>query len=125
MTFQPGLFDEPAESGLVQDYLGIPGLGYYPYLLPKSEQQQILQEIDSRPWRSDLKRRVQHYGYKYDYKARSVDRSMYVGPLPPFALEVGQRLLDQGLVEEMPDQLIVNEYEPGQGITAHIDCQPC
>ena len=24
-----------------------------------------------------------------------------------------------------PDQLIVNEYEPGQGITAHVDCVPC
>ena len=25
----------------------------------------------------------------------------------------------------MPDQLIVNEYQPGQGISAHIDCEPC
>jgi len=31
----------------------------------------------------------------------------------------------KGLVEEMPDQLIVNKYESGQGITAHIDCEPC
>jgi alkylated DNA repair dioxygenase AlkB len=50
---------------------------------------------------------------------------MYVGPLPPFAVEIGQRLLQQGLVEEMPDQLIVNEYQPGQGISAHVDCEPC
>ena len=25
----------------------------------------------------------------------------------------------------MPDQLIVNEYQPGQGISPHIDCVPC
>lgn len=25
----------------------------------------------------------------------------------------------------MPDQLIVNEYQPGHGISAHIDCEPC
>lgn len=25
----------------------------------------------------------------------------------------------------MPDQLIVNEYQSGQGISAHIDCVPC
>ena len=25
----------------------------------------------------------------------------------------------------MPDQVIINEYEPGQGIAAHIDCVPC
>ena len=26
---------------------------------------------------------------------------------------------------EVADQVIVNEYLPGQGISAHIDCEPC
>ena len=26
---------------------------------------------------------------------------------------------------ETADQVIVNEYEPGQGISSHIDCEPC
>lgn len=25
----------------------------------------------------------------------------------------------------LPDQLIINEYLPGQGIAEHIDCEPC
>lgn len=125
MTSQPGLFDTLAESGFQQGYLGIPGLGYCRNLLPESEQHRILQEVDARPWRDDLKRKVQHYGYKYDYKARAIDPSMYVGSLPPFAVDVARVLLTQRLIEEMPDQLIVNEYQPGQGITAHIDCEPC
>lgn len=25
----------------------------------------------------------------------------------------------------VPDQLIANEYLPGQGISAHVDCEPC
>ena len=50
---------------------------------------------------------------------------MKVGPIPEFTVGVAQRLLDHRRVEEMPDQLIVNEYEPGQGIAAHIDCAPC
>ena len=25
----------------------------------------------------------------------------------------------------MPDQVIANEYLPGQGISAHVDCEPC
>jgi alkylated DNA repair dioxygenase AlkB len=70
---------------------------------------------------------VQHYGYRYDYKARSVDpSSMYLGPLPnwitPF---IQKKLFKDNLVEQAPDQLIVNEYEPGQGISPHIDCVPC
>src|SRR5262249_22705703 len=34
-------------------------------------------------------------------------------------------LCEQGLVPVRPDQVIVNEYLPGQGIANHIDCQPC
>src|SRR5262249_20311707 len=55
----------------------------------------------------------------------AVDPSMYVGPLPEFAVEVARRLADLGLIEEAPDQFIINEYLPGQGISAHVDCEPC
>jgi alkylated DNA repair dioxygenase AlkB len=120
------LFGAPVpDSKVLRDYLGVPGLTFVPGLLTPEEQSRVLREVDDRPWQNDLKRRVQHYGYKYDYKARSVDPSMYVGPLPPFAVEVAQKMLRRAAIDEMPDQLIVNEYEPGQGITAHIDCAPC
>lgn len=126
MTVQRELFDVLQESkGLQQDYLGVPGLGYYTELLNESEQQQALEEVDSRPWRTDLKRQVQHYGYRYDYKARAIDHSMRLGSLPEFATIIAKRLLILGLIDEMPDQLIVNEYLPGQGIAAHVDCEPC
>ncbi len=106
-------------------FLGVPGLVYRPGFVPDTEQAEILAEVGRRPWLDDLKRRVQHYGYRYDYKAKRVDPSMFLGPLPAFALPVAERLLTAGLVPEMPDQLIVNEYEPGQGISAHVDCEPC
>ena len=32
---------------------------------------------------------------------------------------------EDGLIDAIPDQAIVNEYEPGQGISPHIDCEPC
>ncbi|MGH7170986.1 MAG: alpha-ketoglutarate-dependent dioxygenase AlkB [Gemmataceae bacterium] len=113
------------ENDLLHNHLGVPGLTYCREFLALEDQHRILAEVDVRNWFTDLKRRVQHYGYRYDYRARKVDPSMYVGPLPPFALEVAQKLRARALIDEMPDQLIVNEYEPGQGITAHIDCEPC
>ena len=125
MATQATLFDFPADVGLEQDHLGIPGLALYRGLLTTEEQADALRYIDAAPWRDDLKRRVQHYGYKYDYKARSINREMRVGDLPPFAIDIAQRMLDRKLIGEMPDQLIVNEYRPGQGITAHVDCEPC
>ncbi len=103
----------------------VPGLQYVADFIAPAEEVALLNAIDARPWLADLKRRVQHYGYKYNYKARAISRSMFVGPLPPFALELGARLIVAKLLTEVPDQLIVNEYEPGQGITPHVDCEPC
>ncbi|MGH8467976.1 MAG: alpha-ketoglutarate-dependent dioxygenase AlkB [Gammaproteobacteria bacterium] len=31
----------------------------------------------------------------------------------------------QQRLNEFPEQLIVNEYQAGQGISAHVDCEPC
>jgi alkylated DNA repair dioxygenase AlkB len=122
---QLGLFDTLVADRCKQDYLGVSGLVYMQGLLSDIEQINILSEIDKLPWQNDLKRRVQHYGYKYDYKARAINKSMYVGTLPAFAVEVARKLQAQNLITELPDQLIVNEYQPGQGITSHVDCTSC
>jgi len=50
---------------------------------------------------------------------------MYLGPLPQWVLPLVQRLCSEGIFSTPPDQLIVNEYEPGQGIASHIDCVSC
>jgi alkylated DNA repair dioxygenase AlkB len=123
MEIQPDLFVE--EAGAHENYLGILGLTYVPRFLDAAAQGQCLRNVDSSPWRTDLKRRVQHYGYKYDYKSKSIDRSMYVGELPEFATHIALRLFHEGLMPEIADQMIVNEYERGQGIAAHVDCVPC
>ena len=102
----------------------IPGLKYLPQFLPISEQEAAIQHIDQRAWRSDLERRVQHYGWRYDYRARTVDRDMHIGPLPEWLQEVAIRLYDEThLFDHVPDQAIVNEYLPGQGIAMHSDRQ--
>jgi alkylated DNA repair dioxygenase AlkB len=72
-----------------------------------------------------MKRRVQHYGYRYDYKARKVTPEMYLGDLPDWLNRISKQLHYDGLIEAIPDQVIINEYQPGQGIAAHIDCEPC
>ena len=89
-------------SKISSDVLGVRGLCYCADLLSTEEQKAVLDEIDGRTWLGDLKRRVQHYGYKYDYKARKVDPSMFVGPLPAFAVVIATKLLDHGMIEEMP-----------------------
>ncbi|MDJ0842461.1 MAG: alpha-ketoglutarate-dependent dioxygenase AlkB, partial [Acidobacteriota bacterium] len=101
------------------------GLVYKPGFLSLREQKMLLHQVDALPRLSDLKRRVQHYGYKYDYKARAIDHRMRIGDLPPWAQALGERLIDEAGLPALPDQLIINEYQPGQGISAHTDCVPC
>jgi alkylated DNA repair dioxygenase AlkB len=103
----------------------VAGLVYVPNFIAPDVQTRLVVEIDAQPWMTELRRRVQHYGYRYDYRSRSVDRSMRLGKLPSWALAVVEKLQDRGLVSRPPDQLIVNEYEPGQGISNHIDCKSC
>lgn len=101
------------------------GLTYLENYISEDEADRLVQEIDGAPWRADLKRRVQHYGYRYDYKARNARKEDYLGPLPALFERLGERLTSEGHFQTVPDQVIVNEYQPGQGISAHIDCQPC
>jgi alkylated DNA repair dioxygenase AlkB len=97
----------------------ISGLRCVQDFITEDEEQALMEVIDHQPWLNDLKRRVQHYGYKYDYKARAVTDDAYLGSLPDWITPVAQKLSFK------PDQTIVNEYLPGQGISAHVDCVPC
>ena len=103
----------------------IDGLSYIPDFINRDEEQTLIAMIDQQSWLTDLKRRVQHYGYKYDYKARTVTHDAYIGALPNWVVPIAKRLQEQNIFKTIPDQAIVNEYEPGQGISAHVDCVPC
>ena len=38
---------------------------------------------------------------------------------------MAERLVVERLFAAVPDQVIANEYLTGQGISAHVDCEPC
>lgn len=114
------------ESIALQNSQGRPvGLLYSPNLILQSEAEAFLSFIDAQVWDLGMKRRVQHYGWRYDYKNTRVDPKDFLGPLPEIFLKIAEKI--GGLTEEKVifDQVIVNEYLPGQGISAHVDCVPC
>jgi len=117
--------NELCNPKIMNDISMIQGLTYVSNFIDKLEVKSFIDAINSEQWLSDIKRRVQHYGYKYDYKARSIDYSMFIGQLPHWAMTMAQRLFDEKHIDVLPDQLIINEYEPGQGIANHVDCEPC
>lgn len=110
---------------LESDAIDIPGLIYIPQYIEIEEQTKLLNIIDQQVWSIKLQRRIQHYGYQYDYKKGSLTSSRYLGSLPDWAQVLASRFLSENLTTTISDQLIVNEYQPGQGISNHIDCIPC
>lgn len=99
------------------------GLRIVPNLIDTDAERLLVQSIDGQEWSTALSRRVQHYGWRYDYKRRSVRADDYLGLLPEFLGPLVERVAQEcGLVA---DQAIVNEYLPGQGIAPHVDCEPC
>ena len=94
---QPNLFDQidPVAQPPV-DLSEIPGLQYVRDFIDRVSHNQLLRDVDAQPWLGDLKRRVQHYGYKYDYTAKRINRSMRIGQLPDWAMRIASQLVERG-----------------------------
>lgn len=96
---------------------------FIPKVLSVDFRNTLISSIENGLWDLTLSRRTQHYGWRYDYKARSVSPNDYLGPLPlAFSPLVNWISDTYGITM---DQAIVNEYTPGQGIGDHVDCEPC
>ena len=103
----------------------ISGLFIFPNYINAAEEQQLLNMVDAGTWSyagiKNSSRRVQHFGWVYNYKSRNIKPSDYIGPLPEWAELLAQRLYRERLMPFVADQLIINEYTSGQGISPHTD----
>lgn len=96
----------------------LPSLRYIPNFVTSEQGRDLVQKIDSLPWSTELSRRTQQYGFKYDY-AKPRSQPVPIDPFPDWLVELSQRV--QGITAENFNQVIINEYQPGQGIAPHID----
>lgn len=95
----------------------ISGLIYRPNWIDAEAEEFLLQKIQEGNWESSLQRRVQQFGPKYNYTTRKVDAA---------CLDIPDWIKSLNLsdwFEKEPEQIIVNEYEIGQGITKHVDAK--
>ena len=97
---------------------GVEGLQYSEQFVTVREERTLLSKLDEAPWSTTLKRRTQQYGYEYLY-SRAGLRS--APPIPAWCDFLVDRIVEYGLMAHRPDQMIVNEYLPGEGIAAHVD----
>ncbi|MEW6496208.1 MAG: alpha-ketoglutarate-dependent dioxygenase AlkB [Cyanobacteriota bacterium] len=113
---------------LSSESLSISGLKYIPNYITIDKQNQLLDSLDQEEWSIEsieFKRRIQQHGYRYIYKDGVLVGANYLGPLPEWAQSIALRLHNESLTAIVPDQLTVNDYQPGEGLTSHIDCVTC
>ena len=121
LATEAGVVTDPPEVARHQTVSDPSGFIYKPEFITEAEETKLLDLIDRAEWSTELRRRVQHYGWRYDYTKRRLDESMRAGALPTWAQELARKLVDEGLMKDLPDQVIVNEYLGKQGIAQHID----
>lgn len=110
----------------------IPGLYILSNFIDDVEEEKLKRGASGGTWDSVggnpvKSRRIQHYGYRYNYKSRSVTEKDYLGSLPEWSNPIEERIKEIPIIKDLqskgPNQLIVNEYKPGQGIAWHTDAK--
>jgi alkylated DNA repair dioxygenase AlkB len=97
----------------------IPGLFYRPEYLTKQQEVDLTQAIDAQVWDTSWERRRQPYGKRYGEPAPGE-----VHPIPDWGRDLVERLFREGVSDRPFDQMLINEYLPGQGIALHRDYSP-
>lgn len=103
-----------------QEFPEVPGLTLMPDVITPEDEATLLKHIDACVWNTQIARRTQHYGYVYDYNTRKADAKPTTS-IPEWCQALIAEMQMTGLMRFTPDQMIINEYKPGQGIAAHID----
>jgi alkylated DNA repair protein alkB family protein 8 len=88
--------------------------------ITSSMEDELMKEIESQKWVVDYDRRLQYYGYRNELE-KPYDLIPIPLPMPPLIKQLSEQIVDQGIVVVQPDQVIINEYLPGQGIRPHKD----
>lgn len=98
------------------------GLEVYTDFLSPAEQLTMLSHIDSGKWTAagNAERRVQQYGFEYHHATRELAHDP-LSSIPSWLSPIITRIENLRLMEHSPNQVIINEYLPGQGIRAHVD----
>ena len=98
----------------------LPGLLLYPDFISKPMEDKLIKEIDSQIWIVDYDRRLQYFGYRNELEA-PYDLVEFPVPIPPLIKELSEKIVKRKILLIHPDQVIINEYFPGQGIKPHKD----
>lgn len=98
----------------------VPGLLLYPDFISESIEAELINEIDRQIWVVDYNRRLQYYGYRNELEAPYGLIKIPIS-MPPLIYKLAEQLVEKNITPLQPDQVIINEYAPGEGLRPHKD----
>lgn len=107
------------------------GLYYFKDIISENEEKEIINYLNrENEWFNVVpntkSREVIHYGYEYPYRFDKNSKMNKIKDIPEIFNNVLKKIYNmpelKTLFENYKfDQLIINKYEPGQGIAPHVD----
>lgn len=101
------------------------GFRYISDYLSDLQHEWLLNHIDQQEWDTFYQRRVQHYGKSYNFNDQQDKQDKGVDPFPEWVNRLCIKLHNDGFMPKIANQVLVSEYEPGQGIGDHTDKEAC
>jgi alkylated DNA repair protein alkB family protein 8 len=133
----PQPMPEPECTSMYPD-VEVPGLTLIPDFITEEDHERLMNGICSpeAPWEQSLNRKVQHFGFCFNYRTLMLDYTKHIPPIPADVSDIAERIsqmsddynMSLGLKKKdigPINQLTFNEYFAGQGIAPHIDTEAC
>ncbi len=98
----------------------LPGFTLIPDFITEAQEAALIYELDAQPWLVDYQRRLQYFGYRNELE-KPYDLVPFPVQFPTLIQRLAQNISEDQIVEFMPNQVIINEYLPGEGIRPHKD----
>ena|SRR5436190_12502583 len=115
MISQGDLFPLPLA---VADAVQVPGFSLQPDYITEEEESALLRHVESGPWETDWRRRIQQFGLGY---SDTGGEPKWLRDFPDWLLLLAQRVAEDSGFERFPENCVINEYVPPIGIGPHKD----
>ncbi len=100
--------------------MNVPGFTLISDFITAEQESALINELDRQPWLIDYQRKLQYFGYRNELES-PYDLVEFPLAFPPLIKELSEEIIHRKIMDLQPDQVIINEYLPGQGIRPHKD----
>jgi alkylated DNA repair dioxygenase AlkB len=95
----------------------IPGFTLQQDFITETEERELLEHVETGPWETDWRRRIQQYGL--GYAGEHGRKATWVRDFPDWLNDLAHKV--EPFFDRFPENSVINEYIPPLGIGPHRD----